>query len=240
MHSEILKPVVVLIAWSLVMWVWMMAARMPALRKAGIDMTKLTGGKGSDADRVLPPKAQWPSHNYNHLMEQPTIFYAVALVIALSGTGDGLNAWIAWAYVALRIAHSIVQAVWNRVMVRFQLFALSTLCLFALTLHAAMADHAHVRLAQAHHAHVRGGAALASLAHQLRLLRRRHQPEHRAREIVHADSEHVAQVQEVLVELSTAARQRPVVPQYLLQRDHARRHHRWAPSPPDGAKDAPQ
>jgi len=139
MHSEILKPVVVLIAWSLVMWVWMMAARMPALRKAGIDMTKLTGGKGSDADRVLPPKAQWPSHNYNHLMEQPTIFYAVALVIAFSGTGDGLNAWIAWAYVALRVAHSIVQAAWNRVLVRFQLFALSTLCLFALTLHAAMA-----------------------------------------------------------------------------------------------------
>jgi hypothetical protein len=139
MHSEILKPIIVLVAWTLIMWVWMIAARMPALRKAGIDMTKLTGGKGSDADRVLSPKAQWPSHNYNHLMEQPTIFYAIALVIALSGTGDGLNAWIAWGYVALRIAHSLVQAAWNRVMVSFLLFALSTFCLFALALHAAMA-----------------------------------------------------------------------------------------------------
>lgn len=139
MHSEILKPVVVLIAWTLVMWLWMIAVRMPALRSAGIDMGKLVGGKGSDADRVLPARAQWPSHNYNHLLEQPTIFYAVALVIALSGTGNGPNAWIAWAYVALRIVHSIVQATFNRVMVRFALFMVSTLALVALTLHAAMA-----------------------------------------------------------------------------------------------------
>jgi hypothetical protein len=139
MHSEILKPIVVLIAWSLVMWVWMILVRMPALRAAGVDMGKLTGGKGSDADRVLPAKAQWPSHNYNHLMEQPTIFYAAALVIALTGTGNGVNAWIAWGYVGLRIAHSIVQATFNRVAVRFALFLLSTLCLAALTLHAGMA-----------------------------------------------------------------------------------------------------
>jgi len=139
MHIDILKPVVVLIAWTLVMWVWMIAVRMPALRKAGIDVTKLTGGKGTDADHVLPAKAQWPSHNYNHLMEQPTIFYAVALTIALTGTGNGINACIAWAYVGLRILHSIVQASWNRVMVRFLLFVLSTLCLMALTLHAAIA-----------------------------------------------------------------------------------------------------
>ena len=139
MHSEILRPVVALIAWTLVMWAWMIAVRLPALKAAGVDLGKVTGGKGSDADRVLPAKAQWPSHNYNHLLEQPTIFYAVALVIALTQTGDGVNAWIAWGYVLLRIAHSIVQATFNRVSVRFALFLLSTLCLIALTLHAAMA-----------------------------------------------------------------------------------------------------
>jgi len=134
-----LQPVVILIGWTLVMWAWMVLVRMPALKAAGIDLGKLTGGKGSDADRVLPAKAQWPSHNYNHLLEQPTIFYAVALVIALSGTGHGVNVWLAWGYVVLRIAHSIVQATFNRVAVRFALFILSTLCLVALTLHAAMA-----------------------------------------------------------------------------------------------------
>lgn len=139
MRSEILQPVVVLIAWTLVMWVWMIAARLPAMKAAGIDLGKLTGGKGSDADKVLPPQAQWPSHNYNHLLEQPTIFYAVALVIALTGTGDGVNAMIAWGYVGLRIVHSIVQATFNRVSVRFALFVLSSLALVALTLHAAMA-----------------------------------------------------------------------------------------------------
>lgn len=141
MHTPhvMLQPVVVLIGWTLVMWAWMIAVRMPALKAAGIQLGKLTGGKGTDADRVLPAKAQWPSHNYNHLLEQPTIFYAVALTIALSGTGYGFNLWLGWGYVVLRIAHSIVQATFNRVAIRFTLFMLSTLCLIALTLHAAMA-----------------------------------------------------------------------------------------------------
>ncbi len=144
MHSEILKPVVVLIAWSLVMLVWAVATRLPAMKAAGIDITRLTGGKGSDADGILPAKTQWKAHNYNHLMEQPTCFYAVALVIAFTGSGDGMNAWIAWGYVGLRIVHSIWQATVNKVSIRFALFALSTLCLVALTLHAAMAVfHAH-------------------------------------------------------------------------------------------------
>ena len=139
MGRDILQPVVILAAWSLVMWAWMIVVRLPALRAAGIDLGGMTGDKGSDADRVLPPKTQWPSHNYNHLMEQPTVFYAVALVVALTGTGDGVNAWLAWGYVVLRIAHSIVQATFNKVSIRFALFLLSTLCLMALTLHAAMA-----------------------------------------------------------------------------------------------------
>jgi hypothetical protein len=139
MHSEILKPVVVLIAWTLVMFVWMIAVRLPAMKAAGIDITKLRGGKGSDADGVLPAKVQWKAHNYNHLLEQPTCFYAVSFVIAFTGTGDGINAWIAWTYVALRIAHSLWQATVNKVSIRFTIFMLATLCLIALTLHAAMA-----------------------------------------------------------------------------------------------------
>ncbi|NYT39491.1 MAPEG family protein [Sphingomonas sp. R-74633] len=145
MHSEILAPVVALVAWTLVMLVWMMAMRMPAMRKAGIDMGKLVGSKGTDADKVLPAQAQWKAHNYNHLHEQPTLFYAVALALALLGQGHGINLWLAWAYVILRIAHSVVQATVNRVSTRFALFLLSTLVLMALTLHAGMAivlDHA--------------------------------------------------------------------------------------------------
>jgi hypothetical protein len=139
MTSEILKPVVVLIAWSLVMLVWMVVVRLPAMKKAGIDLSKARGGKPGALDGVVPDQAQWPAHNYIHLMEQPTLFYAVALVLAIIGQGDGVNAAIAWAYVVLRIAHSIVQATVNRVAVRFALFAASSLALVALALHAAMA-----------------------------------------------------------------------------------------------------
>lgn len=119
MHSDILRPMVVLIAWTIVMLAWMLATRLPAMKAAGVDMAKLVGTKASDADRSLPPQAQWKVHNYNHLMEQPTLFYAVCTVLALSGTGNGINAWIAWGYVSLRIVHSLIQATSNRVRDRF-------------------------------------------------------------------------------------------------------------------------
>lgn len=139
MHSEILKPIVVLIAWTLLMLVWTILTRMPAMQRAGIDMGKLVGTTATHADKGLPAQVQWKAHNYNHLTEQPTLFYAVALVLAFIGQGNGVNAWIAWAYVGLRIAHSLWQATVNRVRPRFWLFGLSTLALVALTLHAAMA-----------------------------------------------------------------------------------------------------
>ena len=136
MSSEILKPVAVLIAWSLVMLVWMVVARLPAMKKAGIDINKAVGGRPGGLDGVVDEKAQWPAHNYIHLMEQPTLFYAVALLLAVAGMGNGLNTTLAWAYVGLRIAHSLLQATVNIIRFRFLLFALSSLCLMALSLHA--------------------------------------------------------------------------------------------------------
>ncbi|MEB3415264.1 MAPEG family protein [Alteriqipengyuania sp. WL0013] len=136
----ILQPVVALMAWTMVMWVWMYATRFPAMSKAKVDPKDLAGGDtGTTLDKVLPPQVQWKAHNYNHLHEAPTLFYAVAIVIAIIGQGDGFNLWLAWAYVALRVAHSIVQATVNNVPVRFGLFILSTVALMALILHAGMA-----------------------------------------------------------------------------------------------------
>lgn len=144
MQSDILQPVAVLAAWTMLMWLWMYVTRIPAMQKVKeLDLNKWTGGKGSDLDQVLPASTQWIAHNYNHLHEAPTVFYAVALLLAITGWGDGLNATIAWAYVGLRIAHSLVQALWNRIIVRFTLFALSSLALIALTVHAVMAVFAN-------------------------------------------------------------------------------------------------
>jgi hypothetical protein len=136
---DILQPVVALLAWTMVMWVWMYVTRLPAMSKAGIDTKNLVGGEGSKLRGILPDTVSWKADNYNHLHEAPTLFYAVAIVLAIIGQGDGFNTLLAWAYVGLRVAHSIVQATFNRVMVRFALFALSSLVLMALILHAAIA-----------------------------------------------------------------------------------------------------
>lgn len=149
MHSPILAPIVALIAWSLVVWVWMYITRLPAMSRARIDGTKLVGTTGAKLRDDLieggERRATWVADNYNHLMEQPTLFYAICFVLALTETGHGFNVQIAWAYVALRVVHSLVQGTFNRVLVRFSVFVLSSLCLFALTLHAAIALlHAHL------------------------------------------------------------------------------------------------
>ena len=137
MNSPILAPVVALVAWSLVMWAWLYATRIPAMVKARtrldprLPREQLTGG--------LPPRVRWKADNYNHLMEQPTLFYATALTLALCGAGDGLSLWLAWAYVALRIVHSLWQALSNVILVRFAIFNLATLALVALVVQAARA-----------------------------------------------------------------------------------------------------
>lgn len=138
-NSQILAPVIALVAWTLAMQAWMYATRLPAMQAAGIDLGKLVGARGVDAEKVLPPGVQWIAHNYNHLHEQPTLFYAVTLTLALLGHGDATSAGIAWSYVALRIVHSLVQATHNRVAVRFALFTLASLALLVLTLRAAVA-----------------------------------------------------------------------------------------------------
>lgn len=136
MNSPILAPAAVLVLWSLVMLAWLALTRLPAMNKAGLDLGTLVGSRGADLQGVVPDRVNWPSHNYTHLMEQPTIFYATVVILALNGGGDGFNLTLAWAYVALRIAHSVVQATWNRVAVRFALFGAATTALLLLAINA--------------------------------------------------------------------------------------------------------
>jgi hypothetical protein len=136
--SPIFAPAIVLVLWSLVMLGWLAITRLPAMAKAGIELTKVVGSRGVNLEGVLPDRINWKAHNYAHLMEQPTLFYATVIILGVIGQGDGLNLQLAWAYVVLRVVHSIVQATWNRVAVRFTLFCLATVALLALALRAAM------------------------------------------------------------------------------------------------------
>jgi hypothetical protein len=138
-QDPILGPVVALVGWTLAMMVWMYAVRFPAMRRKGISLKGRIGSKTGALDGVLDDQVQWKSHNYNHLMEQPTLFYAIALTLALLQHGGGINLILAWAYVAFRIAHSLVQATTNVVLIRFYLFLGASAALLGLTVHAAMA-----------------------------------------------------------------------------------------------------
>ena len=134
--AAILQPVIVLMAWTMIIWAWMHVTRIPAMSDAGIRPDDARKTKA--LDETLPAEVQWKAHNYNHLHEQPTLFYAVCLLLAMVGQGEGMNALLAWIYVGLRIIHSIVQVTANKVMVRFVLFAVSSVVLIALILHAGM------------------------------------------------------------------------------------------------------
>lgn len=135
----ILQPVVALAAWTMVMWLWLYATRIPALSAAKVDPEELVNDPSITLDTLLPPQVQWKAHNYNHLHEAPTVFYAVAVVLAIIGQGDGLNAQVGWAYVALRVVHSLIQATVNKVPLRFGVFTLSSFCLMFLVARAVLA-----------------------------------------------------------------------------------------------------
>lgn len=137
MHSPILAPVVALAAWSMVMWAWMYVTRIPAIQKARMRLDP-NAPRGEQMN-TLPANVRWKADNYNHLMEQPTLFYAVALALALAEQGGGSNLTLAWAYVGLRVLHSFIQATWNKIEVRFSVFALSSLVLIALIFNACKA-----------------------------------------------------------------------------------------------------
>lgn len=129
-------PVLALVAWTLVIWVVMYMRRIPAMQAAQID-PQAAALKGSLDS--LPPQARQAADNYNHLHEQPTIFYALALAIAVAGIADPLFVTLAWAYVASRVVHSLVQVTVNRVMIRFAVFVAGTLILMVMTGRALLA-----------------------------------------------------------------------------------------------------
>ena len=136
MHSPILAPLIALVLWSFVMGAWLYATRIPAVRrnKIALDPRRPPG----EFHAQLPAEVRWKADNYNHLMEQPTLFYAVALTLALLGAGTGLNLALAWLYVALRVVHSLVQATVNVILVRFTIFMAASVVLLVLAIRAAI------------------------------------------------------------------------------------------------------
>jgi hypothetical protein len=135
-HSHLLAPVVALVLWSFAMCAWLYATRIPAIRQRNIVYD--SGRPAEEFHAQLPAEVRWKADNYNNLLEQSTLFYAVALTLAVLGADDGLNTGLAWLYVALRVAHSLVQATINIVIYRFAIFMAATLVLLAMSVRAAL------------------------------------------------------------------------------------------------------
>ena len=139
MLNSVLGAVVALVGWTIIMLVWAVAVRIPQFGKAGIDVNTMRGSRPGGLDGILPDSAQWKMHNYIHLTEQPVLFYAICGVLAITGSGAGLNAALPWTYVGLRVVHSLVQSIGNIIRFRFAVFALGTIVLIMLTVHAGLA-----------------------------------------------------------------------------------------------------
>ncbi len=139
MQAQMLAPAAVLVVWTLIVLFWMIPLRFGAMAKVK-DKSKLgkPGARGNDLEGVLPDKANWPAHNHTHLHEQPTLFYAVVIMLAIVG-GTGFDVLLAWIYVGLRIVHSMWQILVNKVPIRIVLFVASTIVLVILAVRAVMA-----------------------------------------------------------------------------------------------------
>ena len=139
MQAQMLAPAAVLVIWTLIVLCWIIPPRFGSLAK--VDKSKLSGkpgGRGQDLEDILPPKANWPAHNHTHLHEQPTLFYATVIILAIMGAG-ATDVMLAWIYVALRIVHSLWQILVNKLPIRFALFLASSIVLIILAIRAVMA-----------------------------------------------------------------------------------------------------
>jgi len=139
-ETAILTPAAVLVAWTMVVFIWLMVRRSAGFSAAGVKLGDLPPGmRGGDGEDQMPAKANWISHNYTHLMEQPTVFYPVVIILALLGDNSAWSVNLAWAYTGLRIMHSIWQANVNTLPLRFAFFGTASVCLMALAVRAVMA-----------------------------------------------------------------------------------------------------
>ena len=138
-ETAILAPAAVLAGWTMFVFVWLIARRLPAFAAAGITVGSMpAGARAVDTEAQLSTKPNWISHNYTHLMEQPTVFYPVVIMLSLMGDNSALSVNLAWGYAGVRVLHSLWQANLNTIPVRFALFALSSLCLITLAARALM------------------------------------------------------------------------------------------------------
>ena len=126
--EAMLWPVVALAGLTFVVWCVMYQRRISEIRRSGIDPQQLAT-RESAAPLLTNVTA---ADNFRNLLEIPVLFYAVCLVIVVTDAAISVQVALAWTFVALRALHSLIHVTYNRVMHRFIVYMLGTICVWAM------------------------------------------------------------------------------------------------------------
>ena len=117
-QTALLTPALILVLWTFTIFLIFTYGRLNFIKNANVDAAQMKDLRGN-----YPAWVERASDNYNHLFEQPVAFYVVTLAIALTNNFDPLMIQLAWAFVILRIIHSLIQLTINYIPLRFCIFA---------------------------------------------------------------------------------------------------------------------
>jgi hypothetical protein len=136
-HHGLIAPVIALVCWTLAVMIWLGYERVRNINR--LKLSPDAGKFARDLNALMPDRAKQVSDNYMHLMEQPTLFYAVCFSLQFLGQGEHpVNIGFAWGYVSVRVLHTLVHSTFNDVRIRFFLFLLSSVFLVGLVTHAVL------------------------------------------------------------------------------------------------------
>ncbi len=137
MNNElILQPVVGMMLLTALVWVVLYARRIPAMKLT--DLPTQTWKTPDKVVELLPEEISYPANNFRNLFELPVVFYALCLMLYVSGLVDGVFVVSAWVFVALRAVHSLIHCTVNRVMARFLSYLAASLVLWFMVLRSAV------------------------------------------------------------------------------------------------------
>lgn len=136
MRAEaIFGPVCVLVLWTGFVVLLTGLRRILAVRAGRITAHAFKLGESPD----VPPDVAVVNRNFMNLLEMPVLFYIGCLAFYVTHHVNPAVLVLAWLYVALRLAHSIVHLGSNRIVLRLAAFAASNFVLLAIWVRFMMA-----------------------------------------------------------------------------------------------------
>ena len=135
MSTAIFQPMIALVFWTFIVLLLIPRARFKAARARRVTAADFALGESEN----VPPEVRLPNRNFMNLLEMPVLFYVACVTVYALGKVDAWAVGLAWGYVALRVAHSLVHLTYNNVFHRLRVYAASVMVLMALWVRIALA-----------------------------------------------------------------------------------------------------